>query len=80
MMLAVVPERVRMDLTEAGNPAPFSTLVEKMMSEGMASVSPNGVLGDQRPADSLRGRHYLDRLARYLADDIAALRLKDIHV
>jgi creatinine amidohydrolase len=70
MMLAARPELVRMEKAEKGNTAPFSTVVDKMMSEGIQAVSPNGVLGDQRAAKSDRGQFYLDKLAEYLAADL----------
>jgi creatinine amidohydrolase len=76
IMLAAAPQLVRMEAAAEGNPRPFSELVERMMREGMAAVSPNGVLGDQRPADAGRGHAYLDTLARYLANDVGALQRK----
>jgi creatinine amidohydrolase len=74
MMLAARPELVRMEAAEQGNGAPFASIEQTMMSSGIHVVSPNGVLGDQRPADAERGRFYLDTLARYLASDLAAAR------
>jgi creatinine amidohydrolase len=74
MMLAMRPELVRMNAAEAGNPAPFDKIEDKMMSEGIESVSSNGVLGDQRAGDAERGRFYLDRLAEYLAADVRRAR------
>jgi creatinine amidohydrolase/Fe(II)-dependent formamide hydrolase-like protein len=41
-----------------------------MFASGIHSVSPNGVLGDQRPANAERGTYYLDRLAEYLVQDL----------
>jgi creatinine amidohydrolase len=70
MMLAARPELVRMEATEAGNPRPLEEVLEPMMQHGIESVSPNGVLGDQRPADALRGHVYLDALATYLVSDV----------
>jgi len=70
MMLAMRPELVEMEKAEAGNPAPFDTIGEAMMSEGMEAISPNGVLGDQRGADAARGNFYLDTLAEYLAAEV----------
>ena len=70
MMLAMRPELVRMEKAEAGNPAPFDTIGDAMMREGMEAVSPNGVLGDQRGADAERGNFYLDTLADYLAAEV----------
>jgi creatinine amidohydrolase len=75
MMLAARPELVRMEKAEKGNTAPFSTIVDKMMSEGIQAVSPNGVLGDQRPAKAEYGRFYIDKLAEYLAADLEKERL-----
>ncbi|MDD5198796.1 MAG: creatininase family protein [Terrimicrobiaceae bacterium] len=70
IMLAARPELVRMDRAEAGNPAPFDSICEQMMRDGMEAVSSNGVLGDQRGADAGRGNIYLDALAEYLAAGI----------
>jgi creatinine amidohydrolase len=74
MMLAARPALVRMTTAEVGNTAPFESLAERMMSEGIGSVSPNGVLGDQRSADAGRGEFYLDKLAEYLAADVQRAR------
>jgi creatinine amidohydrolase/Fe(II)-dependent formamide hydrolase-like protein len=41
-----------------------------MFALGIQSVSANGVLGDQRPADAARGAYYLEKLAEYLVQDI----------
>jgi creatinine amidohydrolase len=70
MMLAVRPALVRIEAAEAGNPRPLKELLEPMMSVGIESVSANGVLGDQRPADARRGHNYLEALADYLASDV----------
>jgi len=64
-----------MEKAEKGNTAPFSTIVDKMMSEGIQAVSPNGVLGDQRPAKAEYGRFYIDKLAGYLAADLEKERV-----
>ena len=45
-----------------------------MMRDGIDSVSRNGVLGDQRPANADRGELYLDALAGYLAADLERAR------
>ncbi|MEI8313662.1 MAG: creatininase family protein [Verrucomicrobiota bacterium] len=70
MMLAMRPGLVRMELAEAGAPEPLDVLFDRMMSEGIEAVSPNGVLGDQRGADGTRGHRYLDGLAEWLAADV----------
>jgi creatinine amidohydrolase/Fe(II)-dependent formamide hydrolase-like protein len=76
MMLAARPELVRMEAAEEGNTAPFETIAETMMSEGIGVLSANGVLGDQRPADRARGEFYLGTLANYLAADIVRARMR----
>lgn len=76
MMLAARPELVRMDAAEAGNPRPLHEVLDQMMQHGIGSVSPNGVLGDQRPADALRGDVYLGALAAYLASEVDRHRRK----
>ena len=74
MMLAARPELVRLDKAEEGNTAPFDTFARELQTQGMRAVSPNGVLGDQRPADARRGNFYLDKLAEYLARDFKSER------
>jgi len=74
MMLAMRPELVRSNAAEKGDPRPLAEIMDKMMSQGIESVSPNGVLGDQRPANASRGQLYLDTLARYLAAEVDRLR------
>jgi len=74
MMLAARPELVRMEAAEEGSTAPFESIVETMMRDGIGAVSANGVLGDQRPADRARGEFYLDTLAEYLAAGLRRAR------
>lgn len=74
MMLAARPELVQMEAAEQGNQAPFDSIQETMMNEGIDAVSTNGVLGDQRPGNAERGRFYLDTLAQYLAADLLRAR------
>jgi creatinine amidohydrolase/Fe(II)-dependent formamide hydrolase-like protein len=74
MMLAIDPMLVEMGAAAEGNLLPFEQLAGRMMAEGMALVSPNGVLGDQRPAEAGRGHRYLDRLAGWLAEDLRRAR------
>jgi creatinine amidohydrolase/Fe(II)-dependent formamide hydrolase-like protein len=76
MMLAAMPELVRMEAAEQGNLADFDSIQETMMSAGIDAVSANGVLGDQRPATAERGQFYLDVLARYLAADLLRARTR----
>jgi creatinine amidohydrolase len=70
MMLAARPELVQMNAAEKGCEAPFDSIAADMFALGIQSVSANGVLGDQRPADAARGAYYLEKLAEYLVQDI----------
>lgn len=74
MMLAARPDLVHMKAAEAGNAAPFESIVQKMMKEGIDKVSPNGVLGDQRAGDAKRGDFYLNTLAEYLVTQVGRAR------
>jgi creatinine amidohydrolase/Fe(II)-dependent formamide hydrolase-like protein len=73
-MLAARPDLVHMKAAEAGNAAPFESIVQKMMKEGIDKVSPNGVLGDQRAGDAKRGDFYLNTLAEYLVTQVGRAR------
>ena len=59
-----------MNAAEKGCEAPFDSIAADMFASGIQSVSANGVLGDQRPADAARGAYYLDKLAEYLVHDL----------
>jgi len=71
LMLAIAPETVQIAQAEAGNTAPVRDLLAKMQASGVASVSPNGVLGDPAGATALEGRQMLEFL---VADLIEHLR------
>jgi creatinine amidohydrolase len=63
MMLAISPELVRMDDAAAGNMEPLADIIDEMRRDGVAAVSPNGVLGDPRMAIASHGRSLLTRLS-----------------
>lgn len=63
MMLAISPELVRMDAAEAGNVQALAEIIDEMRRDGVAAVSPNGVLGDPRMAIASHGRSLLTRLS-----------------
>ncbi|MFP4353197.1 MAG: creatininase family protein [Puniceicoccaceae bacterium] len=69
MLAAIRPDLLRRDALAAGDPRPLDEIAEPMMRDGIHTVSANGVLGDQRPADAARGSRYLDMLAEYLVED-----------
>lgn len=63
MMLALAPELVRMASAEAGNTEPLRDLADRMRSDGVRAVSPNGVLGDPKGSTAAHGRNLLTRLS-----------------
>lgn len=66
MMLAIAPEVVRMELAEVGVITPLTNLLDTLRVDGVASVSPNGVLGDPRTASAAHGQMLLTLLAAQL--------------
>ena len=67
LMLAVDPASVRLDLAEAGCTEPLEDLLPRLRTEGVRTVSSNGVLGDPAGASVEEGRVLLDSLVRDLA-------------
>ena len=59
VMLAIAPDRVRLDRVEAGETAPLAEVLDDLRSGGLASVTPNGVLGDPSGADAAEGERIL---------------------
>lgn len=70
LMLALRPDVVQLDAIEAGRPEPVEELLRDLRRDGMASVSPNGVLGDPTGATAGHGRRLLDNLGRRLLDGV----------
>jgi creatinine amidohydrolase len=67
LILAVAPERVRLDRAEAGDRRPIGTLLPILRRQGVRAVSPNGVLGDPAGASAEEGARLLARAADELA-------------
>lgn len=70
MMLAIAPEAVDMSRAEAGVLEPWAAIGSRVVAEGVAAVSPNGVLGDPRAATAAEGQRLLDR---WVEDLLAAI-------
>jgi mycofactocin precursor peptide peptidase len=70
LMLALAPESVRVEEAEPGDVRPLAAVIGDLRRGGVASVSPNGVLGDPTGAGADEGGRLLDTLA---ADLIAAV-------
>ena len=66
MLLAIAPDLVRLDRAEAGDLRALPELIGALRSGGVASVSPNGVLGDPAGASADEGTHLLESLAASL--------------
>src|SRR5439155_6965592 len=63
LMLAVAPDRVRLELGAAGVTTPIQELLPRLTKEGVRAVSPNGVLGDPVGASAAEGGVLLDDAA-----------------
>lgn len=62
LMLALHPDRVRVERAERGATEPLAALMPELLAHGVRHVSPNGVLGDPAGASAEEGRHLLERL------------------
>ncbi|MCW0213873.1 MAG: mycofactocin biosynthesis peptidyl-dipeptidase MftE [Pseudonocardia sp.] len=59
LMLAVAPAAVREDAAEPGTTTPLRELLPRMRADGVAAISPNGILGDPTGANAEEGRALL---------------------
>lgn len=60
VMMFIAPDDVRRDRLEVGNCEPITALLPRLRRDGIAAVSPNGILGDPRNADASVGRDLLE--------------------
>lgn len=74
LMLALEPDRVRLDQVECGVLGDLAGLWPTLRRDGVAAVSPNGVLGDPRGATAQEGRRLLDLLTSRVLAQIEAAR------
>ncbi len=70
MLLALAPKRVQLDVAEPGNVRPLPELMPALRSEGVRSVSANGVLGDPTGASAAEGLAILDEMAAQLIEEV----------
>jgi len=61
LMLAIAPERVRLERAEPGDMRPLDELLPLLRAGGVRPVSPNGVLGNPAGATTEEGVHLLDQ-------------------
>jgi creatinine amidohydrolase len=67
VMLALHPELVRTDVAEAGHVGPLTPeLIERLFTQGMRAISPNGILGDARGLSAELGRRCIEELVAVL--------------
>ena len=74
IMLAIAPDRVDMASAVAGHIGPAASASAKLRSEGMAALSPVGIIGDPRGATAAAGERYLDALVDLVVEGIEAHR------
>ncbi|NIY69450.1 mycofactocin biosynthesis peptidyl-dipeptidase MftE [Streptomyces malaysiensis] len=67
VMLALAPDRVRLEHAEAGNTTPIKALLPQLRADGLQAVTANGVLGDPAGAGAEEGRALLRRATAELA-------------
>jgi len=71
LMLALAPDRVRLERAAAGNVEPVERLLPQLRREGVRAVSPNGVLGDPEGASAAEGEQLLAGAAAELEQFVA---------
>jgi creatinine amidohydrolase len=59
LMLAIAPDRVRLEQAEPGDPRPIGVLLPVLRDRGVQAVSANGVLGDPTGANPAEGQRLL---------------------
>jgi creatinine amidohydrolase len=74
MVLALTPDRVRMERAVVGDTRPLTELLPRLCSGGVRAVHESGVLGDPTGADAAEGTALLDHLAATLIDEVATWR------
>ena len=74
MLLELAPSVVQMGRAEAGVETPLAVLMPALRAGGVASVAPNGVLGDPTGASRDEGRRLLDAMSAALAATVDAWR------
>jgi mycofactocin precursor peptide peptidase len=71
LMLHLRPESVRMDRAAAGCTAPLAEILPTLMRDGMAALTPNGVLGDPAGANAEEGARILEAMVARIRGTLA---------
>jgi creatinine amidohydrolase len=67
VMLALHPELVHTEAAEAGHPGPLTPeLVQRLFTQGMRAIAPNGILGDARGLSAELGERCIEELVTVL--------------
>jgi creatinine amidohydrolase len=74
LLLALAPQLVRLDAAEPGDVRPLAAVIGELRRNGVAAVSPNGVLGDPTGATAEEGERLLETLAADLIASVEAWR------
>jgi mycofactocin system creatininase family protein len=73
LMLAIAPQRVRLELAEAGNTQPLAELLPRLRAGGVRASAANGVLGDPAGASPEEGEALLAAAVAELRELVAAV-------
>ncbi len=72
MMMAVHPELVHMERAEAGYTGDMESAVQSLFADGVASISPNGAIGDPAKASAAHGERYWALVEQLVLERLAA--------
>ncbi|MFM7508072.1 MAG: mycofactocin biosynthesis peptidyl-dipeptidase MftE [Actinomycetota bacterium] len=74
VLLYLDPEAVRLDRIEAGSTVRWRDVRDVVVRDGLAAVSPNGVLGDPRGASAEEGERIVTALVEDLSNAVRSWR------
>ena len=74
MLFHLDPDCVRLDRVEPGSTARWREIGATVMAEGLAAVTPNGVLGDPTGSSATEGAEIVAALVEHLCDAVASHR------
>jgi creatinine amidohydrolase len=73
IMLTMHPELVHAELAAAGSPeTPSAELLDRILRDGLQSISPNGIIGDARGLSAAIGERCVDVVAEAIVTDFRA--------
>jgi creatinine amidohydrolase len=71
LLLHLCPEAVRLDRAEVGATAPWADVADRVRAQGVAAVSPNGVLGDPSGASPEEGAARFAEICDRITGEVA---------